>query len=471
MRAFPNPAADLGDSTTEQRWALLERVAASDQLKRAARLREFLLYVGTHAIEDRTDLHEQQIGSAVFGRPESYDTSQDNIVRVNATELRKRLELYFATDGVNEPLVFEIPRGKYTPVFRPREPSAIDLLLRETSAPAPIAQISPEASRSSAPPVEVVPAHPAEPVPLRATVGGGDRERQGWQLALARSLVAVFAIALVLLAWQNRKLDRRLHPWREGGALQSFWSNFLEGNRQTDIVLADTSFALTQDMTQQQISLSQYLDYQYKNTLSRVPQTADARDQQRRDLDMILARSIGSIGDFRVAQRFIDLQERSPAIQLRSAREYTALSLRQHSSILIGSTRSNPWVELFQDQLEYRVEFSPDTPDPVVRVRHPQGREQAEYRASADPATRIGYGVIAFLPNPSHEADSLILAGTDSQATEAAGEFLTSEADMSGLLKRLGRRSFPYFQLLLRTSRLNGTPLSSEIVAYRIGPN
>ncbi len=50
--------------------------------------------------------------------------SQDNIVRVNATELRKRLESYFATDGADEVCVLEIPRGGYSPVFSRRKVSA-----------------------------------------------------------------------------------------------------------------------------------------------------------------------------------------------------------------------------------------------------------------------------------------------------------------------------------------------------------
>ena len=102
-------------------WALLERVVASPQLRRAARLREFLFFVGQRSIKDGLDqIHEQEIGAKVFGRQANYDTSLDNIVRVNASELRKRIDDYFASDGVAETLVMEIPRGSYKPVFRQR---------------------------------------------------------------------------------------------------------------------------------------------------------------------------------------------------------------------------------------------------------------------------------------------------------------------------------------------------------------
>src|SRR5580693_4822942 len=118
-----NPA--VGNSaalpTIEERRALIERVAASEQFSRSARLRDFLLYVGKQSLKDGCpEIHEQEIGAKVFGRPSSYDRSQDNIVRVNATELRKRIDQYFANEGANETLILEIPRGGYKPVFRRR---------------------------------------------------------------------------------------------------------------------------------------------------------------------------------------------------------------------------------------------------------------------------------------------------------------------------------------------------------------
>ena len=125
MTHLTEPEIDLSEAEVNELLALVDRVSRSPQLRRASRLRELLLYIGKQSIEKgRTDLHEQEIGCSVFGRPSSYDTSQDNIVRVNATELRKRLESYFATDGASEAWVLEIPRGGYSPVFSRRVESA-----------------------------------------------------------------------------------------------------------------------------------------------------------------------------------------------------------------------------------------------------------------------------------------------------------------------------------------------------------
>jgi len=112
------------EPSIEERLALIERVAASEQFSRSARLRDFLLYVGRQSLKKgSTEIHEQEIGAKVFGRDDSYDRAADTIVRVNATELRKRIDSYFAQNGANEPLMFEIPRGIYKPVFRWRLPA------------------------------------------------------------------------------------------------------------------------------------------------------------------------------------------------------------------------------------------------------------------------------------------------------------------------------------------------------------
>src|ERR1039457_689723 len=117
------PEVGLGQPTIDERRALIGRVAASAQFARSVRLRDFLLYVGNQSLKAGCpEIHEQEIGAKVFGRSLAYDRSQDNIVRVNATELRKRIDQYFATEGAHETLVLEIPRGAYKPVFRRRLP-------------------------------------------------------------------------------------------------------------------------------------------------------------------------------------------------------------------------------------------------------------------------------------------------------------------------------------------------------------
>src|SRR5579859_6527726 len=97
-----------GPRILEERRALLQRVLWSRQFEKSARIRDLLTYVCERTFENpEVEIHEQEIGNRVFGRDGSYDTGDDNIVRVTASQARKKLAQYFATEGVSEPMVLE----------------------------------------------------------------------------------------------------------------------------------------------------------------------------------------------------------------------------------------------------------------------------------------------------------------------------------------------------------------------------
>jgi hypothetical protein len=104
---------------------LLERIAASYSFQKSRRLRDLLLYLGERGLQDpHCTLREQEIGVEVFGRPPNYDTSHDTLVRVHVSQLRKKLQEFFAAEGRKETVLIEIPKGSYVPVFRSRTETA-----------------------------------------------------------------------------------------------------------------------------------------------------------------------------------------------------------------------------------------------------------------------------------------------------------------------------------------------------------
>lgn len=438
-------------------WALLERVVASPQLKRAARLREFLLYVGQRSLKDGLDqIHEQEIGSNVFGRPADYDTSLDNIVRVNASELRKRIEDYFESDGVSEPLVMEVPRGSYKPVFRER---SVGPAASPVAEPLPL---TPAASTSS--PV-AIPAHSSAEAPGATATGRASLDRK--LLVVAMLLIVALASGCYFLWTQNRALRQALNnnAWQNTPVVASFWLGILGTRPNTDIILADTSFALIEDITKRSIPLNDYLT---RNYVSRI-QSPNLSPDRRLDLDMIMRRNNGSLGDFRAAQRILALDPEIKTLHLYSARDYTPALVNQDNIILIGARKSNPWVDLFLDKMNFAADYDTQRAMDFIRNRVPQAGEQATYAPPPSPSTG-GYCVVAYLPNPQQSGKVLIVAGTDSAATEGGGDFLTSEDQLSHFQNMLHVAKLPYFEVVLRTSNLNGTPIGAEIVAYRTYP-
>src|SRR5947209_10515282 len=108
-----------GGLTEEQIREEMSRVLASHEFRTSKRSQEFLRYVVENTLKGHGDmLKERTIGIEVFGRSTSYDPSDDATVRVKAGEVRKRLGLYYSTEGAHNPVRIELPSGTYIPEFR-----------------------------------------------------------------------------------------------------------------------------------------------------------------------------------------------------------------------------------------------------------------------------------------------------------------------------------------------------------------
>jgi hypothetical protein len=426
-------------------WELLQRVVNSQELRRATRLRELLTYLGERSLKSHAaSIREQEIGSAVFGRPENYDTNIDNIVRVNVSELRKRLCHYFETEGAAEPVLMEIPRGGYLPVF----------VLRAVPEAAPDGSAEPAQDLSGGSTLVALQA-----ADLAASKLEWSGRAIGVWLLGAALLLAIMTAGVFY--WQARTLRNELQPWQADGNRARFWGQFFGSTTQMDVVTADTSYALAEDLLKRPISLDDYLDYEYKN-YANLP---DVTPQTRDALNLVLNRNTGSVGDFEAAEQVLALNAHSPLVRLASARLYTPQAIKSHNVVLIGSRQSNPWVELYKDRLNFYVEYDPAKHRSYVVNRAPEKGEQGVYEIVND--RNRDFSVVSFVPNLSEQRYVLILAGTDSQGTRAAGEFITSSEGLAAIRQRLPQEKYPYFDVLLSSSRLEGTTLQTSIVAAR----
>ena len=100
----------------------LETILTSSELGSAPSLQKFLRYVVEETLAGRGEsLKEYSIGSSVFGRGVDFNPKIDPIVRVQARNVRARLEQYYAGPGVHDRIIIELPKGAYVPMFRQRE--------------------------------------------------------------------------------------------------------------------------------------------------------------------------------------------------------------------------------------------------------------------------------------------------------------------------------------------------------------
>ena len=98
--------------------AELERVLASQDFPATPRNREFLRFVVEKELSGHDGrIEAYEIGTKVFGRPDSFDPINDPIVRIEAGKLRRDLETYYLKEGRGNPVRIELPKGGYRPVF------------------------------------------------------------------------------------------------------------------------------------------------------------------------------------------------------------------------------------------------------------------------------------------------------------------------------------------------------------------
>ncbi len=126
---------------------VLESIVSSSAFAGSKRCQDFLRLVVQRAlVGDLDSLRERMIGVEMFGRPADYDTSNDAVVRVRATEVRKRLSQYYREAAAAPDVRIELPPGSYVPEFRWAPQATIR---EEVLASAPPPPVVPRLQRTS----------------------------------------------------------------------------------------------------------------------------------------------------------------------------------------------------------------------------------------------------------------------------------------------------------------------------------
>jgi Tol biopolymer transport system component len=98
--------------------AQLRRIAASPVFAGAARSRQFLEFCVDRTMRGHSaELKETTIAVEVFLRTTDYNPKIDPIVRVHARRVREKLDLYYRTVGIHDPIRIDLPKGGYVPLI------------------------------------------------------------------------------------------------------------------------------------------------------------------------------------------------------------------------------------------------------------------------------------------------------------------------------------------------------------------
>lgn len=411
---------------------LLGRILASQTFSRSERLSSFLAYIADRALEGRTsEINEQRIGEAVFGRRPGYDSTVDGIVRTQATRLRQRLDLYFSTEGAQEDLRVYVPRGGYVPVF-------------EKNLPAPVA-------------VADTVTFPVEVQPL---ITPPSRRRQPWLLLLLAT-----AVALAGSLWLLHVRGRLFPEARAATVAAPFWSQMFHRDQPTLIIPGDSSLIIWEVLRGQDVGLANYLNGQYRD-----PRPAD-NDPSHKIAAHLSNLRYTSIVDLEIAQSLSRMAEiDGGSLQVRYARDLRPNDLKNGNAVLVGNNEANPWVSLFEQEMNFV--FASDIPKHVYSVvnRHPQASEPRQWDFTVPDPQHHVYAVVAYVSNLSGDGNVLILEGTSMAGTECAWDFVSDGSQLQPFLQRIRRSdgTIPHFEVVLGSNNMDSSAVRAAILAQRI---
>ena len=120
-QADPAPALNLNQ-------AQVRRIVQSKALRTSEVHRNLLNYLAEKSLQGEGDsLKEYTVGLDVFAKPDSYDPRSESVVRMHMARLRQKIAEYYRTEGVDDSVVVDLPKGGFKVTFAPVAPAAVPL--------------------------------------------------------------------------------------------------------------------------------------------------------------------------------------------------------------------------------------------------------------------------------------------------------------------------------------------------------
>ncbi len=337
------------------------------------RSKQFLSYVVEHKLEGRDEfLKERTIGTEIFQRKAGYATGDDPVVRVQAGEVRRRLEQYHHTAPNASPVRIELPLGSYAPEFRWRSTR----------------------------------------LPLEVKAAGAPNKRTLWT-------VGVLGLGLVLVMVLATRLPNR-KP--KESALDQFWSPIFATSQPVLVCLAKPVLYRP--------SLELYRRYSkrhpgtFQTEVERYDQPLPLDPNEKLVWgDMLPYTDYGvAMGDVYVAARLSALFDHiDKPSQVRIGTNYSFEDLRNSPAVVVGAF-NNRWTLQMTSNL--RFVFAEQDGHFRIQEQSPSGRARSWVLGPQGEIVE-DFAIVTRLLDSKTGQVIIAAAGLGANGTQAAGEFIS----------------------------------------------
>lgn len=404
----------------------VEKLVNSQTLHGSESLCKLLHFLAQQALDHPgAPVKEHQIATEVFGRPSDFDPQLDSLVRVQAGRLRSKLAAYYESEGWEDHIVLDLPRGSYVLAFHHRRRGQSKAHANGwTSGAAPDAWLIP-------------------------------RKAGTILLGVSISLSAALLGIVILLASRASR-DSSVARADQGAtspvnaALETFWKPFLTGPNDPWAVFSNGSFVGR-------------------------PETGLRYYDARKDAGTPVWDHYTGVGEVLAVHsldQVFSLLHRS--IRVKRGSLFELDDVRNNDLIFIGSPSENLTLMDIPGTKEFvfgRVAAGARKGDLAIMNVHPQAGETKVNLASPSnsPLTE-DYAVVALLPGLTPSRSAMILAGTTTFGTQGAVEYVCRQNSVEELLLRLSvskSGELNPFEALLHVKITRGVPVQTEVVTLR----
>jgi hypothetical protein len=484
------PATKYQELSAEDNQQQLQRILHSNTLRNSLTLQQLLQYLATKAIEGHAEgLKEYTIGLEAFGRKPDFDPKTDTIVRVQTHRLRQKLKEYYKEEGIQDPVVVDIPRGHYHPTFQPRAADLPEQQEPDTDELSSVVDLETTATAASSSAQE-----PVDEKVIPDSVSSQVRRYFPGPITVTALLILTLVIGYFFGSSQ-------VHSAITGNTLQSSANRFTR--QPADPVKAFWAVLLGSDPSPIIAYPSAVFLLDDSNDLLRFRQGAS--DNRGARVDSHLARQFASnptlvakAGQLYYEDGYTGTGELESVAMLttlfaqmglkpliKTSRNITPDDLQQHTVILLGS----PFQNIAVAQLLAVGDFTFQNPDSrreqwraqIVNAR-PEPNENPVYHTERDPDTEVlkrDYSIISIQPGVVEGHNIAVIGGLDTKGTEGATRFITSRSGVAKLSTALAgkglhitnggstaKEDVPSFQALVLVHLEKGDQvLSTELTA------
>lgn len=407
-------------TNVDPRLAEIDRLVNSHTLHGSESLCKLLRYLADHAIRKHgVALKEYQIATEVFGRPTEFDPQLDSLVRVQAGRLRSKIAEYYASEGAEDPLLVELPKGTYALTFHPATLSSKNLVR---------GMHDPDETKS----------------------GPQSRRFPRVVLILASLLVVSLVVIAGLLAGKITSSRSSIAEEAAPPAFRVFWRAFASGPDAPWVIFSNGAFVGR-------------------------PETGLRYFDPKRDSREGISDHYTGVGEvlavYDLNQVFSQLRRQ---IRVKRGSLFSLDDAQNNNLIFVGSPAENlslrdiPSTHQFVFQ---RATSGPRKGDLAIVNLNPRADEPKMFFASPSgtPLTE-DYAIVGLVPGMNPARSVLILAGTTTIGTQAAAEFVCRQDSLEQLLLRLSvsdNGEMKPFEAVLHVKVARGVPVGSQLVALR----